>query len=713
MAASSQGMVSIEQAHEDYRAGRKQRAETTCRQLLARDPNNDRALHLLGIMALEVRQDAMAAQLFMRALDNAPHKAAYYVNLATALHRLGKPSEAAEVLGLAISTDPNLAEAHFNLARALFDLGDKEGSFSALERAAQLSSDRSEIHLEFARRLNTRGEFERSVESYRKAMELGNGAADIHVELASVLRTQRHYEEALNVARIAVDLAPRLLGAHIELGKSLLSSQREGEAIQALRRAVQLDPSSAEAHANLGFALETVGHVQEAIQSMQCSLTLAPSDHTMLSNIIYLRSFVPGTSAQTLLDEAKSWDQAFGKPSSIALPACENDLDSGRRLRVGYVSSCFYGHCQSFFTVPLLEHHDRQAVEVYCYSAAGHPDSITQRIRSVADVWRDVSQQDDAQLARAVRDDRVDILVDLTMHMGNSRLMAFAERPAPVQICWLAYPGTTGLAAMDYRITDRYLDPPESSDWPYSERSIVLPDCFWCYDPLTSEVEPGPLPATQQGYVTFGCLNHVRKVNEATLQLWADILNQVHDSRLLLHAPSSASRSGIVEILARFGVQAQRVTFADRLPRLEYLNLYRQVDIGLDTFPYQGHTTSLDSLWMGVPVVSLLGPLLVGRAAITLAANLELGELVHETNEGFVNAAVQLASDVQRMQALRASLRSRMEACPLMDAHRFARNMEAAYRSAWRLRCEGNTGDRSPLLISPWTADEPVLRRTR
>ena len=702
-------MVSIEQAHEDYQAGRKQRAEATCRQLLTREPNNDRALHLLGIMALEVRQDAMAAQLFMRALDNAPHKAAYYVNLATALHRLGKLPEAVDVLGLALSTDPNLAEAHFNLARVLSDLGDEAGSFSAVERAAQLSSNRSEIQLEFARRLNRRGEFERSIESYRKAIELEPGAADSRVELASVLRTQRHYDEAVTAARKAVELSPRLLGAHIELGKSLLSLQREGEAIQALRRAALLDPSSAEAHANLGFALEAVGRVPEAIESMQRSLTLDPSDHSMLSNIIFLRPFVPGTSAQSLLDEAKSWDQVFGQPSSIALPACENDADPERRLRVGYVSGYFYDHCQSFFTVPLLEHHDRRAVEVYCYSATSRPDSITQKISRLADVWRDVSRLGDAQLARAIRDDRVDILVDLTMHMGNSKLKAFAERPAPVQICWLAYPGTTGLSAMDYRITDRYLDPPESNDWPYSERSLVLPDSFWCYDPLTSDVEPGPLPAAQRGCVTFGCLNHVRKVNEATLRLWADILNQVRDSRLLLHAPALESRSGIGEILERFGVRADRVTFAGRLPRLEYLQLYRQIDIGLDTFPCQGHTTSLDALWMGVPVVSLLSPLLVGRAAITLAANLELGELVHETNEGFVQAAVQLASDVAKLQGLRSNLRSRMKACPLMDAHRFARNMEAAYRSAWRLRCEGNTGDRSPLMISPWTADEPVL----
>jgi predicted O-linked N-acetylglucosamine transferase (SPINDLY family) len=263
----------------------------------------------------------------------------------------------------------------------------------------------------------------------------------------------------------------------------------------------------------------------------------------------------------------------------------------------------------------------------------------------------------------------------------------FTRKPAPVQAAWLAYPGTTGLAAMDYRLTDPYLDPPgEHDDW-YSETSLRLPDTYWCYDPLTAEPTPGPLPALANGHITFGSLNNFCKVTPEVLALWAQVLTAVPDSRLLLLAQPGGHRQLVLDRLAEGGVAAGRVEFAPFQPRLDYLALHRRVDLGLDTFPYNGHTTSLDAFWMGVPVVTRLGETVVGRAGWSQLCNLHLRELAAASDPAFVRTAVELARDLPRLAQLRAGLRSRMEASPLMDGARFARSMETAFRQMWRQWC--------------------------
>jgi predicted O-linked N-acetylglucosamine transferase (SPINDLY family) len=291
-----------------------------------------------------------------------------------------------------------------------------------------------------------------------------------------------------------------------------------------------------------------------------------------------------------------------------------------------------------------------------------------------------------------IRQDRIDILVDLTMHMERGRLLAFARKPAPVQVCWLAYPGTTGLTTIDYRLTDPHLDPPHAIDSYYSEHSLRLPDSFWCYDPLTNSPLVNLLPALTNGYIRFGCLNNFCKLNDATLQLWARVLKRVEKSRLLLLAPEGSARERVVQTLADAGVSAEQISFVSRQPRSTYLEVYHHIDIGLDTLPYNGHTTSLDSFWMGVPVVTLVGTTVVGRAGKSQLHNLALLDLIAHTPEQFVEIAAKLAGDSARLSQLRAMLRAKMEQSPLMDSTRFARNIEAAYRSMWHKWCQSRNG---------------------
>ncbi|MEI8196353.1 MAG: hypothetical protein WCI73_10625, partial [Phycisphaerae bacterium] len=359
----------------------------------------------------------------------------------------------------------------------------------------------------------------------------------------------------------------------------------------------------------------------------------------------------------------------------------------------GYVSADFWAHASAFFLLPLLAHHDPRQVEVFCYARVPRPDATTRRLQQHVDQWRSTVGMSEEQIARQIRADGIDILVDLKLHTADNQLLVFARKPAPVQVMWLGYPGSTGLRTMDYRLSDPYLDPPSpsgSDEKVYSEETIRLPESFWCYDPLEGrEVPINVLPALGRGgEITFGSLNNFCKINAGVLRVWAQVLRAVPSSRLMLLAPEGGARQRTLELLGREGVAAARVTLVTRRPRREYLELYHEMDVGLDTFPCNGHTTSLDSLWMGVPVVTLVGETAMGRAGLCQAMNLQLPELVAHTPEQYVQIARALAQDRPRLAELRATLRARMEASPLLDGPRFARHVEAAYRQMWRKWCE-------------------------
>jgi predicted O-linked N-acetylglucosamine transferase (SPINDLY family) len=338
--------------------------------------------------------------------------------------------------------------------------------------------------------------------------------------------------------------------------------------------------------------------------------------------------------------------------------------------------------------LPIVREHDSGQVEIYFYSDAVDPDFMTGKFRGLADSWRDTASFTHEALAEQIRADQIDILVDLTLHMSGSRLLSFARKPARVQLTYGGYPSSTGLQAMDYRLTDPYLDPPGVGDELYAEQSVRLPDCFWCYVPDGPQPDVSALPSDHVGVITFGCLNNFSKVNDDVLRTWAQVMRHVERSRLLLLAPAGSARQRTLHVLAAQGISPDRVEFTPHQPLASYLKTYDRIDIGLDTFPYNGHTTSLDSFWMGVPVVTLVGRAAVGRAGWSLLSNLGLTELAATHEAQFISTAVELAQDRPRLHRLRHELRSRMLQSPLTDSRRFAGNLESVYRSIWRRWCE-------------------------
>jgi predicted O-linked N-acetylglucosamine transferase (SPINDLY family) len=387
----------------------------------------------------------------------------------------------------------------------------------------------------------------------------------------------------------------------------------------------------------------------------------------------------------------KEWDAAISAPLRPQTPH-ENSRDPARRLRIGYVSSDFFRHPVAYFFEPLLQSHSANEFETYCYANVEKPDPVTGRLRALAHHWRDIRGMAPAAVADLVRSDSIDILVDLGGHTAPNLLLVFAHKPAPIQVTWLGYPNTTGMGAMDYRITDEWADPPGKAEAYHTEMLARLPNGFLCYRPFIKAPPVSPSPAARAGCVTFGSFNSLRKITPEVLKTWASILAAIPGSRLLLKR-SPLRYATVAERYRRpfleAGVEPDRVVLQDAIPsQTEHLALYSQVDVGLDSFPYNGTTTTCEALWMGVPVVCLAGNRHSGRVGVSILTQMELTDLIADSPDDYVRIAVELANTPKRLSELRSSLRQRMSVSPLCDAKAFARTMEDAYRKMWRNWCD-------------------------
>jgi protein O-GlcNAc transferase len=617
-------------------------------------PDSPEAHNELGSVQLRLGRLEEAATSFQQAIQLRPQYPEALNNLATVLRQQGKTEEALPILHQAILARPQFPEALFNFGNALHSLRRYRHAATAFQRVIALLPSSAEAW--------------------------GN--------YSTALLAMDQVDEAIAAARKAVEFKPDDAMAYYNLGVMLKRANRREEAEDAYRRCVALDPGFGVAFGDLAICVADLGRIEEAMGLYRKAMTLTDASW-VAESFTYMLYFHPGETSESILREHRKWNDRYVKPVRVR-PRFENIRDASRRLRIGYVSAFFYSHCQSYFKIPLLANHDHSNCEIFCYSNSTHEDEVTRELRRGADVWRDVAHQDDAKLAQLIRDDRIDVLIDCSMHMLGHRLFTFAQRAAPVQACWLAYPGTSGLAEMDYRISDPYLDPP-GSDPMSTEKTIRLPNSFWCYDPLAVEPSVNELPALSRGYLTFGCLNNFLKVNGLTLEVWSKVLRALPTSRLLLLTEPGKARNRVREKLEALGVEHDRIEFVDRMSRAEYLRCYNRFDVSIDTFPYNGHTTTLDSLWMGVPPLTAPGGTTVSRGSLSIISNLGLADLAAKNLESLPQRAIEIASDVPRLAALRASLRERMRHSPLMDGPRFARDMESAYRQMWRDWCDRDT----------------------
>ena len=492
--------------------------------------------------------------------------------------------------------------------------------------------------------------------------------------------------------RRCIALDPNDGGAYHNVGNALRSKGEHDEAIAALNVAIRLMPNLADAHNTLGLTLKDLGRTDEAVAAFRSAISLNPAMDIAHSNLLLFSNYQPGIGPEELFAEHRQWASNRETSLQTVIRAHLNDRDPERKLRIGYVSPDLRQHSVAYFLLPLLEHRDREQVHITAYSNSAVADEVSGRIQRSVDSWCSIAGANDDQVAERIRADRIDILVDLAGHTADHRLLVFARKPAPVQITWVGYPGSTGLDAMDYRCSDPLVDPPGDATRSSSEQVLLLPRTMWCYVPLSGSPSVGPLPALTTPGITFGSFNNFGKISSATLDMWAEILRQTPGSRLVLKNVAMRSPAAMRQAQQQF---ANRGITGDQLQLLspdqaliDHLNQYNRIDISLDTFPYHGTTTTCEALWMGVPSITLAGPHHASRPGVSLLSNVGLGDLVATTPQEYVATAVNLAGDLPRLAEIRAGLRQRMLESPLMDGPSFARDMEACYRQAWRTWCE-------------------------
>ena len=650
-------------AMEHHGAGRLAEAESLYRQLLAMHPQNPDLWNLLGVLA----------------------------------HQTGRTDEGLELIRRAIAAKPNAFDCHNNLALMLTDIRRFDDALTSFENAIRLQPACAEAHYNMGITLGRLGRAADAVTAYRTALRLRPDHPTAALNLGNALVATGKLDEAVAHYRAVLARQPGNSAIANNLGNLLKDLAQLDEAIALFRTALVHSPNDAETHSNLGVALKDAGDIRGALESFQRSLSLNPNRAEVHSNFVFTRYFDPSIPAVEIAEEHRRWDRAHAAPLRTQWRPHPNDRSPERRLRVGYVSPDFRDHVVGRTLLPCFEAHDRSQFDFYCYSAVSHSDAITARFRSLAAEWRDVSDWTDAQVAEQIRQDRVDILVDLALHTAFNRLPVFARKPAPVQVAWLGYPGATGMDAMDYRITDPFLDPPGHDAAGSFEEPLRLPDCWCCHRPAVNSPAPSGLPAAGCGFVKFGSFNNFAKINDRVLALWAEIMASVEGSRLLLLLRGSQP-DRTRRFFEQRGIGADRVEFlayyatpdehSDAPPPPDYLHRYHRIDIALDPFPYNGMTTTCDALWMGVPVVALVGGSPISRASFSLLSNVGLPELTANTEREYARLAVELARDLPRLASLRATLREKMKASPLLDAARFTRNLDAAFRAIWRRWCE-------------------------
>ncbi|MHB8428348.1 MAG: O-linked N-acetylglucosamine transferase, SPINDLY family protein [Acidiferrobacterales bacterium] len=605
--------------------------------------------------------------------------------LGTAMAARGRTQEAVAHYERALALRPDYAEACNGLGNVLWALGRMAPAAACYERSIAMRPDYAPAHNNLGLALVALGgtdNAERAAACYGRALALRPDFAEAHFNLGNVFRSRGGMDRAVSCYERALELKPDYWQAHCNLGEALCALGRMAQATAHCEQGVALQPDDALTHNNLGNALTGQGRIEQALVHYERALVLRPDFGAAHSNLLLALNYASGRDPAAVRDAHLDYAKRRENPPAPSRSASSVDRPGNRRLRIGYLSSDFRRHSVAHFIEPVLAHHDHDRFEIFCYFNHPQADELTKRLQTHANHWRDIYPLSDDLVARQIQADQIDILIDLNGHTALNRLPVFTRKPAPIQVTWLGYPNTTGLSAMDYRLTDGFADPAGMTDHLHSEQLVRLPETFSCYQPPRDAPAVSALPARAGGCVNFGSFNNLAKINPQVVAVWAKILLSVPGSRLTLKSVNLGEDSVQQSIRDAFGHRGIAPSRLDLLgPDVSakaHLGRYGGIDIGLDPFPYNGATTTCEALWMGVPVVTLAGATHAGRVGVSQLSNLDLTELIAGTPEEYVETAVRLAGDPERLASLRAQLRPRLAASPLTDAQRFTAGLERA-----------------------------------
>lgn len=713
-----------------HNKGDLRNAEILYRTVLQIDFNNFDALHLLGVIAYQAGKYEQAESLIRKAISKRPWVPACYLNLGNVLFARERFEDALRAFETAAEIDPNYADAHFNCGNTLkkFGLLDRSiecfqtvlklepGYFKAYynignalrekgniadarryyEKSLSLNPQYAPAHNNLGNILREEGDLCRSLEHYQAALNINNDYADAHFNAAVIMKQQDRTREAIHHMNQTV----RLLPDNIDIRRKYATLLKNAGGCEAARlqymEVLRLDPAASDALNNMGSILKDQGKLEEAFEHFEKALAVDPEFVNAHSNILLDYHYHAHLDDTFLFEEhlrrAKEL-QRCDKPSA-ATPA--KGVRTAERLRVGYISPDFCRHSVAYFMEPMLECHDHDNFEIFCYSDVkkDREDTYTVTMKHYADSWRDIQGMAHQEVYNLIGNDGIDILIDLAGHTAHNRLPVFAAKAAPVQISAIGYPNTTGLPEMDYRLTDSCADPEGDSDTMHAERLVRLDPCFLCYKPMDVCPEAGTLPCLQSGHITFGSFNNIAKVNPEVVALWCRIMHEVPGSKILLKAASlgdMATRKRYIDMFRDRGISHDRVELQPLSSEpFDHMNMYNRVDIGLDPFPYNGTATTCEALCMGVPVITLRGNRHSARVGSTLLSVTGMQDMIAGSPGEYVKKASTLADDMDTLKNYRVSLRKQVAGSPLCDAVSYTRRIESAYKEMWLMYCNNN-----------------------
>jgi protein O-GlcNAc transferase len=652
-----------------------------------------------------------AAGLYKCALGIQPVNAGLWFTAAAAYYGYRDLDNSLAALHKAIEIKPDFFEALCNIAEIYRHKGNAESALSFLERALSLKPDIPAFHNMAGLLCYETGSLQRARHHYALALQLDINFADAHNNLGNVLAAEKKFDAAINSYKEAIRLRPDFFEAYYNLGNCLRDMKNTDEALVCFRSALRIRPNSVQALMNCGEALMVSGNVREAEQYFRSIVKgNGCKSPEVISSLLLCLNYNVDYSPAVLYEEHSVFGKAFVKDgmdagSDSALPAAalinrttencggEKNIDISifsdpiRKLNVGYVSPDFCDHPVAKFIEPILSNHNHEKFEIFCYAGNSREDSVSRRLRGLRVNWRYIKGFKDSDIAKIICKDRIDILVDLAGHTSGNRLDVFALKPAPLQISYCGYPNTTGLAAIDYYITDIVADPEGYDDF-YTEQLLRIPGCFCCFQPPSSP-DVNTLPALANKHITFGSFHPLMRINDSVIDLWCSVLRAVPDSKLKIARDTlnGTARKRIEESFIKCGIASYRLDFVNRIPEGGNLCLFHDIDISLDTLPWSGHTFACESLWMGVPVISLIGNRHAGRMVASVLKNMGMSWLVASTPDEYCSIARKLSGDMDTLKFLRESLRYNMLKSILCDGPGFTLKLEELYRNIWIQRC--------------------------
>lgn len=678
------------EARRDLEQQDAERAGRVLARALALAPEQPDVLNLLSVVAGRQGRPKRGEALSRRAVAHNPEHAGYHQNLALRLLEQERRTDALEVLKTAHRLAPRDPAILRLLARSLADAGSWDAATAVAARALACRPEDPETLVVAAKVMALGGRPAEAPALFERAVELAPDRVEWWLDLARVC----HKVERLDEGARALEEVIRRMPEHAE-ARTMLASicfrRRDYDRLEEVLSGLQATGQDAANAINLsGMMMVARGRLREGLEAMALVDELAPQAHELqMTRVMYL-NYSPWIRREDLYEEHRCFGLRF-RNHVPSLGPFDLDRDPERKLRIGYVSPDFRAHSVAYFAAPVFEAHDRDRFDIVAYAHLHRPDRVSRHLQERVSEWHEITHLDDAALARKIRADRIDVLVDLAGLTASSRLLAFTGRPAPVQISYLGYPNTTGLPQIDYRITDGIADPDDADDL-HSESLIRLPRSFLCYAIPEHAPDVAPPPFERNGYVTFGSFNSINKINPEVVALWAEVLQAVPGTRLLMKSLATGdpkAQACLLDAFAGQGIAPERLRLAPYAAgSVEHMSLYNEVDVALDTFPYNGTTTTCEALWMGVPVITLVGDRHPARVSASLLTTIGFTAGIARTAEEYVTTARLMSEHPELIRAARKSLRADLCRSPLCDMHGHARALEEAYRAVFRLWCE-------------------------